>query len=102
MKYFLGLVLATITIASATPSFSGQRACGARDAIVERLGEKYGEQPTGAGLSHSNSILEIFASEKTGTWTILMTTASGQTCLIAAGEYWDGAPALLTKSGQPT
>ncbi len=97
------IALSALTLALASPVFAQQqRACGDRDAIVERLGNKYGEQPAGMGLSHANSMVEVFASEETGTWTILITMPSGQACLVAAGEFWEAAPELIKRSGQPT
>ncbi|WP_280800260.1 MULTISPECIES: hypothetical protein [unclassified Mesorhizobium] len=35
-------------------------------------------------------MLEIFVSDQ-GTWTILATDTHGQSCIITAGEGWDGA-----------
>lgn len=102
MKYLVGLIITAIAFASPVFSQSGQRACGDRGAIVERLDTKYGEHAAGAGLSHANSMVEVFISKDTGTWTILVTMPSGQACLVAAGEYWDDAPKMLTHSGQPT
>ena len=74
-------------IASATPA-QAQMACGTRDSVVERLGEEYGEVRKGAGLSWPTAIYEIWASEATGTWTILKTTPDGWTCLVAVGDGW--------------
>lgn len=96
------VALSALTLAFASPALAQQRTCGNRAAIVERLDSKYGEQPAGMGLSNSNSMVEVFASEETGTWTILITMPSGQTCLVAAGEYWDAAPDLVKNTGQPT
>lgn len=77
-----------------------QRPCGDRDKIVERLDNKYGESRTARGLSHDNGMVEVYSSEETGTWTILITLPSGQTCLVAAGDFWDEAPLDVTRSGQ--
>ncbi|MGY9031057.1 MAG: hypothetical protein ACKVIA_02260 [Rhodobacterales bacterium] len=38
------------------------------------------------GLGDNNTILEVFASDTTGTWTITVTAAGGLTCLVAAGR----------------
>ncbi len=65
-----------------------QMACGTRDTVVEKLGEKYGETRRGVGLAGPTAIFEIWASEATGTWTILKTTPNGQTCIMAVGDNW--------------
>ena len=73
-------------IASATPA-QAQMACGKRDSVVERLGEKYGEVRRGGGLA-GRTLLEVWASSATGTFTILRTYTSGVACVIAAGRQW--------------
>ncbi len=70
------------------PDAQAQMACGTRDSVVEKLGEKYGEVRRGGGLAGPTAIYEIWASETTGTWTILKTTAEGLTCVMAVGDGW--------------
>ncbi len=72
--------------------------CGERARIVERLRTAYGETRMGYGLQRGTSVVEIYASEKTGSWTILTTSPSGVACLVAAGQNW--APETL-KVGDP-
>lgn len=63
-------------------------ACGARAAIVAQLTERYHETRRGIGIAANNAVLEVFASEESGTFSILVTLPSGQSCLIASGaEY---------------
>ncbi len=72
-----------------TPNLAqAQFACGTRDSVVEKLGEKYGEVRRGGGLAGPTAIFEIWASEATGTWTILKTTPNGLTCVMAVGDGW--------------
>lgn len=75
--------------------------CGARDAVVAQLGDKYGETRRGAGLSGPSAIFEIFASEQTGSWTLLRTGTNGLSCVIAVGEGWQSEPVPLTPVGDP-
>ena len=70
------------------PDAQAQVACGTRDSVIAKLGEKYGEVRRGAGLAGPTAIYEIWASEATGTWTILKTTAEGLTCVMAVGDGW--------------
>jgi len=62
--------------------------CAQREQIVERLQSKYGETRQRMGLDNSNRIVEVFASDETGTWTILVTSPSGMSCLLAHGQSW--------------
>lgn len=65
--------------------------CGPRDQVIERLTGHFGETRRAMALD-PRGILEIFASEETGSWTVTITTPEGLTCLIAAGEHWTDAP----------
>ena len=82
---------ALIACTLAAPA-SAQTACADRAAIVKRLAEKYGESVQGLGIHNNNGVIEIYVSEETGTWTILITTPNGMTCLMAAGQSWMFAP----------
>jgi len=90
-RIFLAAI-ATVMLIAPNASWAQRSACGERSAIVERLSSKYGESRKSMGLNHNNGVVEVFASEETGTWTILLTMPSGQSCLIAAGQNWEGRP----------
>lgn len=76
------------------------RTCAAHTQVVERLAERYGETLQSMGMHSSNGLLEVYASESTGTWTILVTSPDGTSCLIAAGQMWEGDAKPLTKPGK--
>jgi hypothetical protein len=87
--------------AAAPPVAQAQIACGARDSVVRNLGEKYGEVRRGGGLTGSTAIYEIWASETTGTWTILKTTPNGMACVMAVGEGWQDEVGKTAEVGSP-
>jgi len=62
------------------------RTCAPHQVIVERLAERWGETRQSIGLGADNSVVEVFASLDTGTWTITVTRPGGPTCLVASGE----------------
>jgi hypothetical protein len=93
--FILGLAVIAPTVATA------QVACGSRDAVVAKLGEKYGEVRRGGGLSSPTEVFEIWASEATGSWTILRTTPNGLSCIMAVGNGWQDDAGILTPAGSP-
>ena len=94
-------ILSWFFIVSATPAHA-QMACGTRDSVVAKLGEKYGEVWRGAGLSGPTAIFEIWASDAwPGTWTILLTTPNGLTCVMAEGDGWHDVAGKLIPTGDP-
>ena len=64
-------------------------ACAPRDQVVERLAGKYGETRQSMGLGSNNAVMEVFASDETGSWTITVTMTNGMTCLVASGQAFE-------------
>lgn len=69
--------------------------CGHHDKIVAMItGEKFKETRRAVGTtdgSNGTNFVEVFAS-KAGTWTILVSTPEGFTCIHGAGESWEDVP----------
>ncbi|WP_435205150.1 hypothetical protein [Tateyamaria sp. 1078] len=76
-----------------------QRNCGPRDVVVTRLAEGYGETRQSMGLGANNAVIEVFASEETGSWTITVTTPNGMTCLVASGQAFEELAEALPAKG---
>ncbi|MEM8538416.1 MAG: hypothetical protein AAGF56_11230 [Pseudomonadota bacterium] len=73
---------------AATHAQSQSRNCAAHNVVVERLGSHYGESRQSVGLGADSSVVEIFASSETGTWTITVTRPGGPTCMVAVGDNY--------------
>ena len=63
--------------------------CAPRADALRRLTETYGETRRGIGMVQQGAVMEVFASDDTGTWTITVTMPDGMTCLVAAGEAYE-------------
>ena len=73
--------------------------CMPRELLLSRLADTYGETRQSVGLS-SAGMMEVFASEENGTWTITITVPSGPTCLVASGESYENINERLV-TGDP-
>lgn len=101
------LHLAALTTAAAlfvamttTPATAqAARNCGPRDPVVQRLAERYGETRQSIGIGSNNAVVEVYASTETGSWTILVTTAAGVTCLVASGQAFEEVAEALPPKG---
>ncbi len=87
------ITIATIAFVSSCAPAMAQNHCADRDTVLSRLAEKYGETIQSYGLAPNGHLAETYASEKTGTWTITLTSPQGQTCLIATGTAFTAQPA---------
>ncbi len=82
-----GLVLGMLGAAST--AIAGK--CAKRDIVVDRLKSKYSESFAGGGLQASqqkSAVVEVWASEETGTFTVILTTPEGLACIMATGTNW--------------
>ena len=86
-------------LATAPPAAHAQLSCGDRNAMVEQLSRAYGEIRKGAGLAGRAALFEVWASDATGTWTILKTAPNGVACVVAVGENWHDARPEFTPAG---
>ena len=75
------------------------RNCAPRELVVDRLASGYGETRQSIGLGKNNAVIEVFASDETGTWTITVTSPAGQTCLVASGEAFETMAEALPAKG---
>lgn len=78
-----------IALSSASPAQAAM--CGKRADFIKALNDKYQESGKALAIAGQVNLVEVFAS-KAGTWTILVTTPEGKTCIIAAGSSWEDLP----------
>ncbi len=52
------------------------------------MDRKYQEAPIGAGVTNSGGLVEVLTTSDGSTWTIIVTTPQGVSCLVATGEGW--------------
>jgi hypothetical protein len=57
--------------------------------VLKRLADKYGESRQSIGMGQKGVLMETFASDETGSWTITVTTPQGITCLVASGQAYE-------------
>lgn len=65
--------------------------CGPRADFIKALADKYQESGKAIGIAGQVNLVEVFTS-KSGTWTIIVTSPEGKTCIIAAGTSWEDLP----------
>ena len=75
--------------ATATPAMPGPT-CAPRETLVAALAQDFQERMDWAGLSNAGTLVELYLSKR-GTWTLIVSTADGVSCIVAAGDYWDRA-----------
>ena len=82
-------LFATLSM-TGTPAQAAE--CGRRDYIIKQLGKQFAEVRRATGMMRKSGLMEIYVSKKKGTWTVLVTSPRGMTCIVAAGEMWEDMP----------
>ena len=67
--------------------------CADRADIVAQLAAKYHESQRFIGLTESGQLVEAFAA-KSGSWTILVSSANGVSCVVASGQRFEVVAAV--------
>lgn len=90
---FGGVILAT-RIAHTAPQ------CGPRAEVLDHLAETYGETRRSLGIADNATVMELFAAEGSGTWTLTITMPDGMTCLVASGQGYETVTEELPAKGE--
>jgi len=98
--FLIGLTLIPASMVSLTGGADAQSAvlCGKREAVVEALQKNHGEVAVSRGLTSRGTLIEVFASPKSDSFTIINSRPDGVSCLVTAGEGWQEVklPPLLS------
>ena len=83
----LALVL-TVSVATTPEAAAQSAACRTDGGLAKLLEERYAERPVAAGLDSGGRLVELFASADSASWTMVITTPAGESCVMAVGEHW--------------
>ena len=103
-KRLFGIALAFGMAATAPPAFAQQN-CAQRDDVIAKLQDSYSEQLAFGGLQKSRgaqSVMEVWTSEETGSYTVLVTHANGLSCIVAVGTVFFEAIPKIKVEGTPS
>ncbi len=67
-----------------------QQPCGPHGQILRALAERWGESPAGMGIVANGFVVEFVTNAVTGSFTVVITRPGGVTCVVMAGENWEG------------
>lgn len=102
---FAGAIMSAALIIGAAPVANAQSnaLCGKRDEVIAQLQTVHGESRTSIGLQRNSQVMETYANQETGSWTIIVSMPTGVACLVAAGEAFqaDEASAQNANTDDP-
>ena len=66
--------------------------CGDRNKLLNALRKSYGERPKFRALTLDGNIVEVLVSKRRS-WTVIVTSPNGVSCLVSAGQFWERSAA---------
>jgi hypothetical protein len=82
------LAMAALLVSAGLAQAEGAQ-CSEHGAMTRMLAENWGESRQSIALDAADSMVELFASSETGTWTLTVTEPGGPTCMIASGHAFE-------------
>lgn len=80
------MLAAVLAVAVSGPVAAAQ--CGRHEKVTAFLAEKYKERVAAMGLISDKGLMQLFVAAS-GTWTVLVTTSQGVSCIVAAGQSFE-------------
>ena len=56
--------------------------------LSSTLDQRFAEKSVARGLDANGRMVEIYATDDGATWSMVITTPEGQSCVVASGEAW--------------
>ena len=93
MKMMTAIASATLALTAALATTSSDSAaqqfpCNQRDNVIGQLAQKYQEVPVAMGVTNRGGLVEVLSTDDGKTWTIIISSPNGQSCVVAAGDGW--------------
>ena len=90
MSLLRSVLIAAFLAAFSLPAFAqpAGQVCAPRAVIAGKLGADHHERLVGIGVVADDALLEMFATSGGETWSVVVTWATGISCLVLAGKNW--------------
>ena len=97
----LALSFGIAAMFAAADTAHGAPQCDTRDRVIALLADRYGETRRAIGIAGQSAVMELYAAEATGTWSITLTLPDGRMCLMASGANYETVTEDLPAKGYP-
>lgn len=92
MRQFILLLAAGLLLpqmGQAAPDPIANLLCAPQAQMKDKLTNQFRSQRAGKGLRSPEQVMELWHDPKRGDWTLVISYATGVSCIVAMGEYWD-------------
>ena len=93
------IAITMLTITSKQSAGDEPESCRPHSEVLSHLARSYGESPKSLGITDAGNLIEVLSATDGSTWSIVVTTPEGISCLVAAGEAWKELRGPVTDDG---
>ncbi len=87
-----GRTLLAVALVLLSSAAMAQVPCGQRDKVVESFAVNFKEAPIATGVSSNGRLIDVLSTQDGDTWTLIITSPDGNSCMIASGQGWRAKP----------
>lgn len=91
IKWCVPLLLAAFGLSTPASAKLADVTCDDRTRLSKTLVQVMGAERQGMGLRDPETTLEVWVVSHNGDWMIVQNYTNGTSCIVAMGEYWEGA-----------
>ena len=92
MRYLLTGIFSAMAFPAVASSPIAEILCQPTRALEEKLSRQYELTRHARGVRGPDQMMEVW-TDRTGDWTLVVTYASGTSCIVAMGIQWEGLQA---------
>lgn len=89
MRVFLVIALACLAGGAFASSPIAEVICEPTEKMTQKLSRQFGEQLHSWGTRGPEQVMQVW-TDKRGDWTMVVSYATGTSCIVAMGENWEG------------
>lgn len=82
-----GLVFGAAALAPPMTEAQPMLHCADRESVVTQLEDRFGERQILIGLQSRDSLLEVWGSDASGSFTVIVTRPDATSCVVASGTH---------------
>ncbi len=82
------IAVAALAVVLACQGAAAKGACDRRERVLDLLAQKFQETPVAVGVTSQGGLVEVLSHGAGKTWTIIVTSPQGMSCLLLTGEGW--------------
>ncbi|MEM6374396.1 MAG: hypothetical protein AAF727_16690 [Pseudomonadota bacterium] len=91
MRFVTILLLLALSLPGQAQAQMADVTCDDSARMEHTLTDVLGAERQGTGMRDPETLLEIWVSDKNGSWIIVQSYSNGTSCIVAMGEHWEAS-----------